>query len=340
MNHGMTHAILMKKGPKSRMAKEAASRRPLPLPLPMKESSTITSSNKLPQKAISKPAPRKKASKKYAFYVIRECDSLHGPALFLSWKDCSFYLDPDENDGPVEFKEFEILQAAFDYISDFAEPQRKETMASKRTAQEIDSSASPLPSKKQKTAPTPAKGKAVAIKASPGKISPDHSVKEPPKAVATPAPSANKEQLPVGFPTMQPLSPMVAQFPFHHREITWERTFRLFHEFKAIYGHLKPEREEECDSKFDAIQTCHWIGTQRKQIHLWTHERKDHAFPILNDDRVARLNELLLLPSHRTHAEDNWEERYALFKEFKEYYGHLTVSKEKDLDPRFEVLGN
>jgi hypothetical protein len=98
-------------------------------------------------------------------HAIRKCDYVYGPALFLSWKDCSFYLDdPDKNDSPVEYKEFETLQAAFDYFSNYLEPERKETIARKRTAQEasLDSSASPLPSKKQKT--TPAKRKVLATK--------------------------------------------------------------------------------------------------------------------------------------------------------------------------------
>jgi hypothetical protein len=63
-------------------------------------------------------------TKSTQYYAIRQCDSLDGPAVFTSWKDCSFYLEgEDDNDNdntdkgrPVIYEIFQDMLRAVNYI--------------------------------------------------------------------------------------------------------------------------------------------------------------------------------------------------------------------------------
>jgi hypothetical protein len=48
-------------------------------------------------------------------YAIKQCDALRGPAIFLDWEDCKFYLE-DHNDGPVEYEQFQNISTARAYL--------------------------------------------------------------------------------------------------------------------------------------------------------------------------------------------------------------------------------
>jgi hypothetical protein len=72
-------------------------------------------------KVLAKKPQQDKDGKKQAaatrrFIAIRQCDSLHAPAVFLSWEDCGFYLDLEENEGNVDFQAFDVMLDAMEYI--------------------------------------------------------------------------------------------------------------------------------------------------------------------------------------------------------------------------------
>ena len=49
-------------------------------------------------------------------HVIRKCQSLLGPAIFLSWEDCSFIIGQDLITGNVDFRSFDAMDQAVQYI--------------------------------------------------------------------------------------------------------------------------------------------------------------------------------------------------------------------------------
>jgi hypothetical protein len=75
------------------------------------------------------------------YYAVRKCDSLDAPAVFLSWKDCSFYFD-DESPQEVEYEIFKDLAGAFQYITGYIVHKKK-----KRSAPEDDDIAIDIDSK-------------------------------------------------------------------------------------------------------------------------------------------------------------------------------------------------
>ena len=55
------------------------------------------------------------------FHVVRKSDYLHGPALFLTWKDVQMYMDNLQDEmssstGAAEHKQFEMLWDALEYM--------------------------------------------------------------------------------------------------------------------------------------------------------------------------------------------------------------------------------
>jgi hypothetical protein len=50
------------------------------------------------------------------FWAIRHRDSLRSPAIFSSWEDCSFYVDTNENVGRLDYKAFDNIMNAVEYI--------------------------------------------------------------------------------------------------------------------------------------------------------------------------------------------------------------------------------
>jgi hypothetical protein len=53
------------------------------------------------------------------FYAIRSCYSLKAPAVFLNYDDCSLYIEQDENDETLEYKRFDIMAEAMEYIYEY-----------------------------------------------------------------------------------------------------------------------------------------------------------------------------------------------------------------------------
>jgi hypothetical protein len=69
---------------------------------------------------VAAPAPAITPRRSIQYYAIRQCDSLDAPAVFLSWKDCNFYLeDDDTNTGPVEYETFQGMLEAVNYIHEY-----------------------------------------------------------------------------------------------------------------------------------------------------------------------------------------------------------------------------
>lgn len=50
------------------------------------------------------------------YFVVLKSDSLNAPALFLSFADCSFYINQEDNELPVEYKSFDTLNEATAYL--------------------------------------------------------------------------------------------------------------------------------------------------------------------------------------------------------------------------------
>jgi hypothetical protein len=49
-------------------------------------------------------------------FVVLKSDSLNAPAIFLSFEDCSFYINQEENELPVEYRSFDTLDEATAYL--------------------------------------------------------------------------------------------------------------------------------------------------------------------------------------------------------------------------------
>jgi hypothetical protein len=50
------------------------------------------------------------------FYGVRKCESLEGPAIFLNWTDCKFFVGSEKDDN-IEFQSFERLADAATYVT-------------------------------------------------------------------------------------------------------------------------------------------------------------------------------------------------------------------------------
>jgi hypothetical protein len=59
---------------------------------------------------------KKPAKPQHEYFAIRKCDSLKAPAIFFAWEDCEFYVEEAENDGVVEFKGFDLILDATEWI--------------------------------------------------------------------------------------------------------------------------------------------------------------------------------------------------------------------------------
>jgi hypothetical protein len=52
---------------------------------------------------------------KLCYYGVRKCESLEGPAIFLNWTDCKFFVGSEKADN-IEFQSFERLVDAATYV--------------------------------------------------------------------------------------------------------------------------------------------------------------------------------------------------------------------------------
>jgi hypothetical protein len=50
------------------------------------------------------------------YYGVRKCDSLEGPAIFLNWEDCKFFVGSEKDDN-IEFQSFERIVDAASYVT-------------------------------------------------------------------------------------------------------------------------------------------------------------------------------------------------------------------------------
>jgi hypothetical protein len=50
------------------------------------------------------------------YYGVRKCDSLEGPAIFLNWTDCEFFVGSEKYDN-VEYQSFDKLLDAASYVT-------------------------------------------------------------------------------------------------------------------------------------------------------------------------------------------------------------------------------
>jgi hypothetical protein len=75
-----------------------------------------------PKKPAAKPITP--SSSFHKFYAIRKCHALKAPAIFLDWNDCNFYVEQDEheNQDDVEYKTFDVMRNAMEYIHSYLQP--------------------------------------------------------------------------------------------------------------------------------------------------------------------------------------------------------------------------
>jgi hypothetical protein len=50
------------------------------------------------------------------YYGVRKCDSLEGPAIFLNWSDCKFFVGSEKYDN-IEYQSFERIVDAASYVT-------------------------------------------------------------------------------------------------------------------------------------------------------------------------------------------------------------------------------
>jgi hypothetical protein len=50
------------------------------------------------------------------YYGVRKCDSLEGPAIFLNWTDCKFFVGSEKDDN-IEYQSFERIVDAASYVT-------------------------------------------------------------------------------------------------------------------------------------------------------------------------------------------------------------------------------
>jgi hypothetical protein len=79
------------------------------------------------RKAVAKPSSiqdesiEKLSKPQHAYFALRQCDFLKGPAIFFAWEDCCFYVDQKENEGEVECQGFDMILDAIEWIHERAE---------------------------------------------------------------------------------------------------------------------------------------------------------------------------------------------------------------------------
>ena len=61
----------------------------------------------------------KTAATNDSYFVVLDSDHLKAPAIFLNFDDCNFYIDEEDNEKPVSYREFHNLDDAHDYIQNF-----------------------------------------------------------------------------------------------------------------------------------------------------------------------------------------------------------------------------
>jgi hypothetical protein len=68
-------------------------------------------SSSIDEKQVKNPSkPR------HRYIAVRKCDSLKAPAIFFGWDDCSFYVDQEENECKVEYKGFDLILDAMEWV--------------------------------------------------------------------------------------------------------------------------------------------------------------------------------------------------------------------------------
>ena len=90
--------------------------------------------------SATSPLKTKKSPRKFKFYAVRKSESLKGPAIFVDLEDCSFYLESSTDEGgaaeegggktKAEYKGFNLLSKACDYIDRYLEKQKHPSAAS------------------------------------------------------------------------------------------------------------------------------------------------------------------------------------------------------------------
>ena len=133
------------------------------------------------------------------FHVVRKSDYLHGPALFLTWKDVQMYMDDlqDESSsctGTAEHKQFEMLWDALEYMLG-AKPTANEM---RRSQLEVPINNNPVPirdSTKQQQSPIIEEANASIEATSAATAAPPSPPKDgiPPSGGATVAPAVATE---------------------------------------------------------------------------------------------------------------------------------------------------
>ena len=107
------------------------------------QSRPVQEDRKLPAQSVP--------NRKLCYYAVRDCDALKSPAIFTCWEDCQFYLDPDENDGNVDYKSFETIAEAVGYI--LQSPVLLPALRAAAARKGVSSPAATLPPEKQRAIP-------------------------------------------------------------------------------------------------------------------------------------------------------------------------------------------
>jgi hypothetical protein len=77
---------------------------------------TAVKLSSIQEKSVEKPSKAQ-----HAYFAVRQCDFLKGPAIFFAWEDCCFYIDQKENEGEVECQGFDMILDAVEWIHERAE---------------------------------------------------------------------------------------------------------------------------------------------------------------------------------------------------------------------------
>jgi hypothetical protein len=68
--------------------------------------------------SIEEETVKKPSKPQHAYFAVRQCDFLKGPAIFFAWEDCSFYVDQNDD---VEYQGFDLILDAVEWIHERAE---------------------------------------------------------------------------------------------------------------------------------------------------------------------------------------------------------------------------
>ena len=90
--------------------------------------------------SIQEESVEKPSKPQQAYFAVRQCDSLKGPAIFFAWEDCCFYADQKENEGVVECQGFDLIIDAVEWIHE-----RTESAAGTAAASRVSRTNPPTP---------------------------------------------------------------------------------------------------------------------------------------------------------------------------------------------------